>query len=156
MIGSGLVYASVFGGIAVTAVQDLFQLTAPADAAVILLSVRLSQSSDAGDLAAEMLRVEIARATTGGSGGTAITEEPLQAGFPAAGSAVVRQQTTVATGLTILVEDGWNIQAGWLYQPPPEERIVVSPSGIIVVSLPLAPADSLTMSGTITWAEIGG
>ena len=58
--------------------------------------------------------------------------------------------------LQVLYNDTFNIQVGFLYQPVPEERITVTPSDRFTVELVNAPADALTMSGTITFEEKGG
>lgn len=152
----GLMYMCQFYSVTVTAVQDLFEITAPSDAVVTLHSIYVGQQSDYGDSAAEGLDIQISRATASGSGGTAGTENPLEVGSPAAGAVVECNNTTQATGTTVLLSDTFNVQAGWQYRPTPEERIVISPSGILVVELPVAPADALEMSGTIIWEEIGG
>ena len=154
----GRVYSASFDGVAVTAIQDLFELVAPSDAAVVLHSAYVGQSSDSGDSESEMLRVTISRTdnTASGTGGTAPTARPHEAGDAAFGGTVEVNNTTQATVTTVVQAYAFNIQAGWFYQPVPEERIVLSPSGTLVVELPAAPSDSLTMSGTITFEAIGG
>ena len=159
----GMMYSCPFEAVAVSAAQDFFELLAPSTGALILHSVRLGQSSDEGDAAAEMLDVSIVRgegSVTSGSGGSAGTEVPLQSGLAAAEAAVELNNTTnmlVGSGaLILLLNDSFNVQVGWLYQPTPEERITVSPSDRLTIELVGAPADALTMSGTITWEEIGG
>ena len=156
-------YSCSFSKVAVSVEQDLFELLAPTDAAVVLISARFGQSSDAGDAAAEMLPVEIIRGegtVTSGSGGSAGTEEPLESGAAAAGGVCEINNTTrmvVGTGsLHTMVADAFNIQVGYLYQPVPEERIAVSPGDRITVAIAAAPTDPITMSGTIVWDEIGG
>ncbi len=105
-----------------------------------------------------MLRVAISRAgvAVAGSGGSVPTAVPHNVGDVAFGGTVEVNNTTQASAATPIHEDTFNIQAGWFYRPTPEERIVISPSGILVVELPVAPADSITMSGTITFEAIGG
>jgi S-formylglutathione hydrolase FrmB len=155
----GMIYSATFTAVAVSAAQDLFEIAAPADAAVVLHSVRLGQSSDAGDAAAEMLPVQIVKGnTTSGSGGSAVTPTPLESGYAAAGAAVEANNTTQASAGTPLtvVADAFNVQVGWQWIPTPEERIVLSPSQRAVVRLSAAPADALTMSGTLVFEEIGG
>jgi len=152
----GRLYSASFDAVAVSAVQDLFEVSAPADAVVVVHSVWVGQTSDAGDAQAEMLRVTIERAATSGSLGTTPTARPLEVGDPAFGGVVEANNTTRAGTLTLLQSLPFNVQAGLFYQPTPEERIVISPSGILVVGLPAAPADSLTMSGTIIFEEVGG
>ena len=52
--------------------------------------------------------------------------------------------------------EAFNIRAGWAYIPTPEARPGVGQNNtIIVVRLMAAPADSLTMSGTLIVEELG-
>ena len=53
-------------------------------------------------------------------------------------------------------EDAFNIRVGLQYLPPPEQRIVISPSGVLVLELPSAPADEITMAISVVLEEIGG
>lgn len=158
----GMRYSCVFDAVAVTAAQDLFELTAPADSALIIHSIRIGQTTDYGDAAAEGSQITLRRGqgTTSGSGGSAGTEVTLEAGFAAAGTLVETNNTTQMTvgggSIQVLAEEPFNIQVGYLYQPVPEERIIISPSDLFTVALDSAPADSLTMSGTIVWEELGG
>lgn len=149
----GRMYAATFEDVAVSAVQDLFELNAPSDATVTLHFIVIGQESDVDS---EMLSVTIERATNGGSGGSSPTARPLEVGSPAFGGTVEANNTTQATGLTQLHSDAFNVLAGWQYRPTPEERIVLSPSGRIVLTLNDAPGDALTMSGTIIFEEVGG
>ena len=153
----GRMYTAQVSGIAVTAIQDFFEVNAPADSVVVIHSIRIAQYSDVGDAAAEMLPVQITRSTgASGSSGTTPTARPHHLGDAAFGGTVEVNNTTQATTTVVVLSDAFNIRAGWLYNPPPDERIVISPSGILVVELPVAPADELTMQGSITFEEIGG
>lgn len=152
----GRVYSASFEEIAVTAIQDLFEVVAPSDAAVEIHSVVISQSSDAGDSAAEQLPILIHRGTATGSGGSSVTASPLSKGDAAFGGTVEANNTTQSTEGTFLHAEAFNVQIGFHYLPPPEDRPVVSPSGLFIVELQAAPADSLTMNGTIVFEEIGG
>ena len=152
----GRMYSATFEEVAVTAVQDLFELVAPADSAVILHSVSISQSSDAGDAQSEMLNLLYHRGSTSGSLGTTVTPAPLNLGDAAFGGTCEANNTTQSTEGTILRAENFNVLAGYLWQPTPEERIVISPSGRLIIELQTTPADSLTMSGTIVFEEIGG
>ena len=53
----GRMYSATFELVAATAAQDLFEINAPADASVVVHGVWLSQSSDVGDAASEMLNI---------------------------------------------------------------------------------------------------
>lgn len=155
----GRMYTGIFAGVAVTAQQDFFEIVAPADSAVVLHAVYLSQETDVGDAAEEMLRVAIKSGqTTSGSGGSAPTAIPLSLGDAAFGGTVEVNNTTKASVGTIVTHhsDAFNIRTGWVYLPTPEMRKVLSPSARMTVELLTTPADSLTMNGTIVFEEIGG
>lgn len=155
----GMMYTAQFNGVAVSAQQDLFELTAPSDAVVVVHQVVLTQSSDVGDAQEEGLSILMKRgATTSGSGGSAVTPAALQHGFPAAGTAVERSNTTKASSGTIVTlhAEAWNIRAPLVWLPPPELRIVLSPSQRFTVELATTPNDSITMNATLYFEELGG
>lgn len=152
------VYTASFRTASVSVIQDLFQLLAAAAVPVWIHSVRIGQTSDEGDAEAEMLEIQITRTdfTINGSGGTVPTPRPHSVASPVASTTVEANNTTLSTVQTIVLEDVFNVQAGWLYQPPPEERILL-PAGItngIIIALPVAPNDVLTMDGSITFSEV--
>lgn len=152
----GRIYTAVFEEVAVSAAQDLLEIVAPSDAAVIIHGVTISQSSDAGDAQAEMLPILIHRGTATGSGGSTITPNPMQTGEAAFGGTVEANNTTQSVEATQLHSEAFNVQIGFFFLPPPEDRPVVSPSGLFIVELQSAPADALTMNGTIVFEELGG
>jgi hypothetical protein len=75
-------------------------------------------------------------------------------------SGVEINNTTVANTGTpkVLIADAWNIQAPYLWQAPEDPdhpgNIILEQSGRLVVRI-TAPADSITMNGTLIWEEIG-
>lgn len=155
----GRMYSAAFDAVAVTAAQDLFEVVAPSDACVVIHAIVVGQDTDAGDAQDEQLRIRLIRGhATSGSGGSSPTVAPLEFGDPAFGGTVEANNTTVAsTGTPVTMHsEPFNVRAGFVYRPTPEERITLSPSQRLVVNLPGAPADSLTMSGTIVFEEIGG
>lgn len=154
----GPMYAASFGGVAVTAVQDLFQLLAANDVPFIVHGIRIGQFTDAGDAQAEMLHIQLTRTdfTINGSGGSTVTPRAITPDSSAADTIVEANNTTLSTVQTVLVEDSFNVQSGWLWMPTPEERILV-PGGItngFIVGLLETPDDSITMTGTIIFEEI--
>ena len=155
----GRMYTAVFEAVAVSAIQDLLELVAPADAVVVVHKIHLFQTSDTGDAAEEILRLELTFGyTTSGSGGSSPTPSAHELGDPAFGGTVEANNTTQATVGSPLVREvfGWNVRIPFDYIPAPEYRHVISPSARMVLELPVAPADALTMSGSITFEEIGG
>ena len=153
----GRMYSATFEEVAATVVQDLFNLLAPADMSVAVHGLVISQSSDAGDSESEQLNVLIHRGTTAGTGGTTPTPAPLAVG-DVASTVTVRANdvTTQSTEGTLIHAECFNVMAGLQIWWPPECRPIISPSGRLVVELQTAPGDSLTMSGTIYFEEIGG
>jgi hypothetical protein len=152
----GRIYTAVFQDVTVSAVQDLFELTCPATGMAVVHSVRVGQITLLGDANAGMLEIGLTRRTAGGSGGTGgITPSPHHEGGPTCGLTVdINHTTTDDSGATVVLLDVFNIQAGWLYVPTPEERVWIPPSGILSVELHDAPASATSMSGSITFEEI--
>lgn len=163
----GQIYTGIFDNVTVAATtpQDFFEITAPADAVVIILSWHLSQygTSDVGDTEEELLDIETVagRGATGGTGGTAaITCEPRQSGFAAAGSTVDINNTTRMTAgggsIAILEKWGMNVRSPMSVIYTPEERPIISASDLWTLSLNTGAADAITMNGSVTFMEIGG
>jgi hypothetical protein len=153
-------YSSVLDTIGTTAAIDLFELLAPADAAVVIHELRLSQSTEFGDVQAEQLEILLKRVTgapTSGSGGTA-NANPLAGGQAAAGSICEAGNTTKLTGGTQvnLLREAWNVSVGFFWIPTPETRIIISPSTRLVVELITTPNDAIDLHGTLIFEEIGG
>ena len=156
-MGHGRIYNVVVSQVAVSAAQDLFEVVAPATDVVIIRSLEIAQSSDAGDTEDEMIAVSIISGnTTSGSGGTSPTAVPLRLGDSAFGGTVEINNTTVATAGTAVTHraSAFNVRAGYVWMPDPDAMIILPPSARIVVRL-TAPADALTVSATLTFEEIG-
>lgn len=119
----GRIYMSSMEQIAVTLIQDVFEITVPSTSYVILLSCTLGQHTDFGDAAAEMLPVNITRYATGGSAGSLATPRPQQVGHGASAVVVDRNNTTQGATPTVVHSDTFNVQAGWQYRPLPEEML---------------------------------
>ena len=154
----GRLYTAVFNNVAVTAIQDLFEIVAPATGIVLLHDIHISQNTDVGDAAEEVLRIELTSGhTASGSGGSAVTPIPLGLGDAAFAGTCEVNNTTQASAGTIVTHYVWNfnIRAGFDKIFTPETRPVIAPSRRMCLELPAAPADSLTMSGSITIEEIG-
>ncbi len=152
----GRMYTASFEKVAVSAAQDLFQILAPADSVVKIHAIYVTQDSEEGDAQDEQLHILIHRGTTNGSAGTTPTPTPLNLGDAAAGTVVEVNNTTQGTEGTLVHSEAFNVRAGFQHLPTPEMQIVVSPSDLLHVELQDAPADSITLSGTIYFEEIGG
>ncbi|MCU0841827.1 MAG: hypothetical protein MUC79_08930 [Thiobacillaceae bacterium] len=152
------IYTAVFNNVAVTAIQDLFELVAPATAIVVLHDIHISQNTDVSDAAEEILRLELTSGhTTSGSGGSSVTPVSVLPGQPAFGGTCEANNTTQASAGTIVTHCvwNWNIRVGFDKVWTPETRPILAPSRRMCLELPAAPADSITVSGTLTFEEIG-
>lgn len=152
------IYSAVMRGVAVSAIQDLFELVASSDSVVKLLAVYISQSSEEKDAEDEQLRLEFTLGyTSSGSGGSSVTPEALDGGDTAfAGTCEINNTTQASTGTARYMHaESFNVRAGYVYVPTPKCEIVLKPSERLVIELPVAPADEITMDGTIIFEEIG-
>lgn len=155
----GRIYSVSFEGVAVTAAVDVFELAPADDKPLRVHAISISQSSDVGDAAEELLRVKVIRGhATSGSGGTATTPRPLNPSDTAAGFTAETNNTTIASTGTPIDLDAFtfNIRSGGERVYTPEGRIDVSQANTtLVVRLMAAPADSLTLSGNMLVEEWG-
>lgn len=153
------VYTVSFTEIAVTVAVDVFEITPADDKPIEVLGLFISQSSDFGDAAAEIIPYRVIRGhTTSGSGGTATTPRPLDRSGAAAGFAAETNNTTAASvGSTVdLHAAAFNVAVGealWL----PDECLweATQADTTLVVRLASAPADSIDLSGTLYVREAG-
>lgn len=144
-----------FDNLSITTATDLFHLTLSANKGVVPVEMTLGNFSDLGDAAEEVLRIGVYRGVTGGSGGTALTEVMADANNTSTiGTAVLANNTTISTGGTLLDVIPWNIRVPLLYAPVPEARIPFhAGTGPIAFRLLAAPADAISVSGTIKFLE---
>lgn len=153
-------YTAQFSGVAATAQQDLFELVAPSDAVVVVHEWGISNLSEVGDAAEEMLLLLVKSGqTTSGSGGSAVTPAPNEAGDPAFGGTVEANNTTKASAGTIVNHApslNWNVRQDREKVYTPETRLVLSPGRRMTIELATTPADSITLAGWITFEEFGG
>lgn len=155
----GRMYRAVFSKVTVSAAQDFFEVNAPSDSVVIIHGFKLSQSSDVGDAQEEILNLLLKKGmSTSGSGGSTVTPTVNQTGNPAFGGTVEANNTTKSTGGSPINNgsESMNVRAGTAVIFTPEDRIVLSPSERFALELVDAPADALTVSGEITFEELGG
>ena len=154
---SGRMYSVVFSAVAASLAQDLFELIPAANKPIEIVGIELGQTSDAGDAADEILQISIIRGfTSGGSGGSAATPTPMGPNDTAAGFTAEVNNTTVATtGTTTTLQTGaWNVRAGYINWFPEEARPQCSAANTSIVVRQTAPADAITMSGTLYVREL--
>lgn len=152
-------FAANFENQAVTTATDLFEFTPAADRPVVIYGMNLYQTTDLGDAAEEVLRIGLYRDVTAGSTGTAATEyNYTNAAVGAPTCAVVTLRGTASTGGTLIDVIGWNIRIPLEWRPIPELRPkfsnIAAEGPVSSFRLIAAPADSVTMSGVLFWAEL--
>ena len=94
-------------------------------------------------------------ATVAGSVGTAPTPIPRDVDDSAAAAVARANDTTIANTGTIVTTHAfvWNVRVPLQILFTPETRPYAKGGRRLVVGLATTPADSITMSGTITWSE---
>lgn len=155
-------YIAQFSAIAITAAQDLFEIVAPADGAIYIHEWEVFQTTDVGDIAEEILRIETVRgvgSVTSGSGGSTVTPSPVSSGDIEFTGTVERNNTTrmvQGSGTLLTLEQrGWNVRAPLRVVYSPECRPIIGPSHRWTLSLPAAPTDSLTTSAQVLFECYG-
>lgn len=154
---SGRYFSVPFSAVTVSAAQDLFELTPADDKPVEIVGIELGQTSDSGDAQDEQLQISIIRGhTTSGSGGSAPTPSPLDPNSAAAGFTAEVNNTTIASaGTTVTLQTGaWNVRAGYINWFPEGCRPRATQANTTLVVRQTAPADAITMSGTLYVREL--
>lgn len=155
----GRMYSVSFSAQAMTTAQDLFEITPADDKPIRIAGIWLFQTTDLGDAAEEIIGIVVKRGnTTSGSGGAAGTIEAVAPSDATPGFAAEVYNTTAASAGTedILLRDGWNIRSPYQLLLPEDMRPGASQAHTtLVVALAAAPADSITVSGTIMVEELG-
>jgi len=156
---SGQVYTAVFESVTVVALQDLFEIIAPADAILEIMYWKITQEeSETSEQLGYATKMAAGTYTTG-SGGTTPTPAKSMTGDPASGATAKVNNTTqavVGTGTLVTTRrEGENILNGveWIYLP--DDRPIISPTDAFIIGLMVAPT-SLEMSGVVEWIEKGG
>jgi hypothetical protein len=153
---SGNLYSAVFDAKAVTGAIDLFEMTATTRTFAVH-ALRVWQTTDVGDAAEEILRIEFRRASTAGSGGTAVTEHQYVDDEDVANDTTVIEYATGGTSSTggeLIDIIPWNIRIPLVEIWTPEMRPRIdSNSDPLSIRFAAAPADSITMGAAVIWEE---
>lgn len=148
----GRIYRAGYTGIAITAATDVLHLATAAGVPIIIHEVKISQVSLT---ATEMLLVKL-HSGTGGTAGSALTEEPLDQGLShAADTAVTRTRATQSTQADTYLEEYWNILVPFHYLPIPEDRVTIQISNQFIVEIETPPSASMNHAAQVVWEEIG-
>jgi len=148
--------ASVAAVAVSTVPQDFFQITAPVSKVIRIHEVRINQD---GSTTSAQVRVRVSKLTgtvTNGSGGSTPTAAQAETGDGSSGATLRANSTTQATTSgtkTTWLSDAFNVLAGWLWTPTPEDQLVLAPNETCVIEI---IAGTLTNAdGTVIWEEIG-
>lgn len=149
----GLPFTVQTDQVAEATTQDLIRLSAPSTAVVAVVKAWMGQ--DNVDNLNEPLAAQIHKATTDGTG-TTITARPVGGHDGTFGGTAIGSITADATEGNILVREGWNAAAGWVWTPFDEsDCIVLAPSERLVLRLDVTPSVSMNFSAGFTFYEIG-
>lgn len=147
---------SISGTASPAAAFDLWELVPATAKPIRLLRIRIAQTSEPAT-EEEQLAITIQRGfTSSGSGGSTPSARPVNSTDAAAGFTPETMNTTQASGGSpvVLFEDTWNTRAGYDMAFAPEECIeAVNGERLVVQSG--APADAVTIRGTLWFAEAG-
>ena len=143
---------------------DLFEITAPTSAIVVIHAWEIAQVSDVGVAQEEVLRLVTIKgvgAVTSGSGGSTIVPHPIHNGDPNfAGVVEWFNQTLMAAGTGALKELrqlAWNVRLQYEHCYEVARRPVIAPGDRWVLRAPVAPspADLLDIRATVVFEEVG-
>jgi hypothetical protein len=151
----GRIYTVPIAPAAQTAAQDFWAIVSGTNTPTRLAGIHLFQTTELGDAAEEILRVRIRSGqTTVGSGGTAPTPVVNDSRDSAASFTARINDTTQASAGTIVVhaELGWNVRVDRDWWLPPGFSFTFLGARRWTVEFPAAPADSITVGGTL-WVE---
>ena len=136
-----------------TSTLDIWQMTAPSAAICILHRITLSQSDSETD---EAFAIALSRAASSGTtGGTAISGNPLDPGDAADSTTIHEAYTTPAGTKTVLFNWGVSTLAGFEHIWTPEERPILGGSDIVVLEITTALTSAVTLEWSVVYEEIG-
>jgi len=155
----GRKYTVVFPALAYSAAaQDFGQIKIGSGKITKLCGFHITQSNRYGDANAAGMVLQLVRATTPGTGGspTTITAAPTSPSDTAYAGVIDRAYTTMATGtVTVLWEEGVNMQAGGRWTPPEKFEEELGGSSAYVFRYTGTPAASTTFTVYAEIEELG-
>lgn len=151
----GRMYTITISGIASPATAfDFVEISPAANKPVRLRRIRIAQTTEP-TTEEEQLAITVVRGhtTTGSGGDTTPDGGVLSPANTASGYTAETMNTTIASAGTAvnLVEDAWNTRSGYDMAFAPEEAPECI-NGVLLVVRSSAPADAVTIRGTI-WVE---
>lgn len=148
------VYTAYIDITGISSAKTLMLLTAPATAVLEIIGIHVTNLDVE---TSEQLSIGLHKVTTLGSPtGTSVTPEKHETGDAAAAATVTGNLSAEPTlyATNPIDKQGVNNLAGYHYDPIPEERPIVPPSGAMGVRLLVAPS-SFNCSVMVVYREIG-
>jgi len=168
----GRMFKSTFSGVTCSAgvARDVWEVLAGTAHVIVIHRIFIGNygTAEFGDAKAQGMWPRLIRATgsfTSGSGGSGVTTASMDGIGGTNTFTVEGNNTTLAVAgsgtLTTLDNETFHAQAGWFYNPTPEERIIIAPSTALICTFPddgtLNPSGDLSkVTSTITFEVIGG
>jgi len=146
-------YSCVIPDTAYTAamgVQTIIEIAAAADQHATLIEAHITQTNIE---TSTMEVMDIVRFATAGTGGTAITEQPLDPGDSASTFVAVEEPTVEGGTPSVVAIESWNILNGYHYVPTPKARIIMEGSDIIGIRIAEALEATYNIVGYVIVAE---
>lgn len=135
--------------------KTLLLLTAPATAVVEIIGARITNSSNTTN---QQLECRFRRVTTfSPAAGTSVTPAKEENGDQASASTVLGNLSAEPGAYTAnadVGDMGWSSLGGYFFQPMPEERPTIPPSGSIGLFMDTAPT-AMDTEVEVTYREIG-
>lgn len=148
------VYTAYYDISSISSNKTLMLIQAPSSAVIEILSAHVTNLDIE---TSEQLSIGLFRVGTLGSpSGTSVTPEKSEAGSSAAAATVTANLSVEPTSYssTPIDKQGCNNLAGYHYNPIPEERPIIAPSGAFGLRLLVSPS-AFNCSVMITFREIG-
>jgi hypothetical protein len=154
------IYSVTFEQVAVSAAQDLVQITGASGKMCLIKSVEVYPTDTTLVTAQDWaLRSRFLPATVTNGNGTSATPQKNDPGDAAASfTAIVNSTTKATTSGTAVTQREWggHIFAGFAYTWPTGSEPTVGPSEAFVFELLSTVSGTVHLSGTVLVAEIGG
>jgi hypothetical protein len=146
-------FSAIMSAQSVSASGDLLEIAPAVNKPVAVKWVRITQEDSE---TSEQLPIELVRATTGGTGGTAVTPVPMSPGGGSFSGTVTRNSTAAASGtVSVVWREGGNKINGWDWLAIPTAEIGASSSALFVARLLANPGSALTLTATVVFDEEG-
>jgi hypothetical protein len=159
MSGSGQIYRIPLVRTAVSTPVDLADILTTAAQILWVHEIDLGQSTEVGDAQEEMLQLawRVGNTTPGTGGNSGVVANPQMPGQPVSGLTIGTFRTTKATGGTVITNPIWDWPLRMRFEKifTPDIQLFLPPSTRGCLELVAAPADPVTMSGTITVEIVG-